>query len=201
MPPVSGLLLTGGSSRRLGVDKATLVVDGTTLAARGARVLRAVCDPVVEVGFGSSELPSVREDPPSGGPLAAVAAGADELARRGAFGATIVLAVDLPRVSTALLELLRDWPGEPTVIPLVDGRRQLVCARYGADALVAARSLLAGGVSSLRELLDVVDHDVLDESVWGAVATADVLADVDSPADAARLGIALDGGPGGRRIP
>jgi molybdopterin-guanine dinucleotide biosynthesis protein A len=126
--------------------------------------------------------------------LAALAVGAPELARRGAPGPTIVLAVDLPRVSASLLELLRDWPGASTVVPSVDGRRQLVCARYGADALLAARSLLAGGISSLRGLLDVIDHDVVDEHVWGGVATADVLADVDSPADAARLGIALDEG-------
>jgi len=194
MARASGLLLTGGSSRRLGVDKATLVVDGITLAARGAAVLQAVCDVVVEVGPGASGLPAVREDPPGAGPLAALAAGADELARRGALGPTILLAVDLPRVSPSFLELLRDWPGEPTVVPAVDGRLQLVCARYGADALSAARSLLTGGISSLRGLLDVIDHDVVDEQVWAGIATADVLADVDTPADAAQLGIALDEG-------
>lgn len=172
------------------------MVDGTTLAARGAGVLREVCDLVVEVGPGVSGLPAVREEPPGAGPLAAIVAGADELTRRGARGDVIVLAVDLPRVSTALLVLLRDWPGAPTVVPVVDGRRQLVCARYGVDALIAASSLLAGGVSSLRGLLDVVDHDLLREPVWGEVATADALADVDSPADAARLGIPLDGAPG-----
>jgi molybdenum cofactor guanylyltransferase len=205
MPSASGLLLTGGSSRRLGVDKATLVVDGTTLAARGARVLHEVCDLVVEVGPGASGLPAVREEPPGAGPLAAILAGGDELTRRGAHGPVIVLAVDLPRVSSALLTLLRDWPGAPTVVPVVDDRLQLACARYGADAFLAAGSLLAGGVSSLRGLLDVVDHDLMRETVWGEVATADVLADVDSPADAARLGIPLDGAlgrePGDRRLP
>jgi molybdopterin-guanine dinucleotide biosynthesis protein A len=180
MRRASGLLLTGGSSRRLGVDKATLVVDGTTLAVRGAAVLQAVCEVVVEVGPGVSGLPAVREDPPGAGPLAALAAGAQELARRSARDPVILLAVDLPRVTTPLLELLRDWPGEPTVVPAVDGRLQLVCARYGVDALIAAGSLLTAGISSLRGLLDVIDHDVVDEHVWGAVATADVLADVDT---------------------
>ena len=48
----AGILLTGGRSRRLGVDKATLVLDGETLAQRAARRLGAVYDPVVEAGDG-----------------------------------------------------------------------------------------------------------------------------------------------------
>jgi molybdopterin-guanine dinucleotide biosynthesis protein A len=188
---VAGLLLTGGRSRRLGVDKAGLLVDGVTLADRGAALLRATCDPVLEVGSGRTTLPVVREDPPGGGPLAALAAGGDALAGRGHRGAALVLGVDLPSMTEAFLAYLRDWPGEPTVVPASGGRLQPVCARYGADALVAAGSLVAGGVSSLHALLDVVDHDVVDESRWGAVAPPDVLADVDTPDDARRLGVDL----------
>jgi molybdenum cofactor guanylyltransferase len=188
---VAGLLLTGGGSRRLGVDKAGLVVDGVTLADRGADLLRSVCNPMLEVGTGHSALPAVREDPPGSGPLAALAAGGEELTRRGHRGAALLLAVDLPAMTVAFLELLRDWPGEPTVIPAHRGRLQPVCARYGADALVAAGSLCAGGIMSLHALLDVVDHDVIDEARWGTVADTDVLADIDTPDDARRLGVDL----------
>jgi molybdopterin-guanine dinucleotide biosynthesis protein A len=187
----NGLLLTGGRSRRLGTDKAGLVVDGRTLAVRGATILGRVCDVVIEVGPGRTELPTAREDPTGAGPLAAVAAGAAALTRLGAEGAALVLAVDLPRVTVSLLELLRDWPGARSVVPSVGGRLQPVCARYGPDALRSVPDLVAAGAASMRALVDAVDHDVVDESVWGAVATADVFADVDTPADAARLGIGL----------
>ena len=56
----AGILLTGGASRRMGTDKATIVVGGETLARRTARLLSAVCDPAVEVGPGASDLPAVR---------------------------------------------------------------------------------------------------------------------------------------------
>jgi hypothetical protein len=56
---------------------------------------------------------------------------------------------------------------------------------------MAAASLVAGGVRSLHELLDVVDHDVLEEDAWRPVAAAEAFADVDTPTDAARLGIQL----------
>ena len=79
---MAGVLLTGGASRRMGTDKARLVVNGETLAARSARVLTAVCDPVVEVGPGVSGLPAVLEEPPGAGPLVALLAGVGALGDR-----------------------------------------------------------------------------------------------------------------------
>jgi molybdenum cofactor guanylyltransferase len=192
-PRVAGLLLTGGTSRRLGTDKARLLLHGESLAARAVRVLSAVCHPVIEVGTGVTALPVAREQPAGGGPLAAVAAGGEALRDRGHAGPAIVLAVDFPNVTEALLVLLRDWRGEPTVVPSDGGNLQIACARYGGDALLAAHSLVVGGVRALRALLDVVEVDVVPESVWHMVAAPDAFVDVDTPADAARLGIDLPG--------
>jgi hypothetical protein len=68
-----------------------------------------------------------------------------------------------------------------------------VCARYGADALVAAGSLVTGGVRALHELLDVIEHDVVEEDEWRDVASPASFLDVDTPDDAQRLGITLPG--------
>lgn len=193
MTATAGLLLTGGRSRRLGVDKASLVLDGETLAVRGARRLGAVCDLVLEVGGGVSGLDAVREQPPGRGPLAALAAGGAELRARGHGGPALVLAVDLPGADETLLRWLRDRPGEATVVPELAGRHQLVCARYGGDALLAAQSLVMAGVRSLHELLDVVPHDVVDEESWGAVVDPGAFLDVDTPSDAERWGIEVPG--------
>ena len=192
-PPVAGLLLTGGASRRLGVDKAALVLDGETLARRAASVLTAVCEPVFEVGPGVTDLAVVDEGRRHRGPLVALSAGGEALRRRGHAGPAIVLAVDLPRVDVSLLALLRDWPGAPTAVPEVDGRLQTACARYGAEALVAAESLVAGGLRRLHDLLDVVEVDRLGPDAWGEVATPETFCDLDTPADAASLGIELPG--------
>jgi len=175
----------------MGVDKAQLAVDGESLAARAARVLVAMCDPVVEVGDGHSGLPHVRESPSGSGPLAALAAGGTALRALMHHGPALLLAVDLPRVDEGLLQWLRDRPGAPTAVPEVDGRLQPVCARYGPDALIAADSLVTGGIRALRALFDVVDHDVITESEWRLVAAVDAFTDIDTPADAARFGIVL----------
>jgi molybdopterin-guanine dinucleotide biosynthesis protein A len=192
VPGLAGILLTGGRSRRLGADKATLVFRGETLAARGARLLGAVCaGPVLEAGAGVSGLPIVREDPPGAGPLAALAAAGAALRAQGHAGGALLLAVDMPAVDEDLLQFLGEWPGAPTVVPEAGGRLQPVCARYGADALLAAGSLVVAGLRPFRDLLDVVEHDVLPEARWSAVAPRDAFADVDTPGDAARFGITL----------
>jgi molybdopterin-guanine dinucleotide biosynthesis protein A len=190
--PTAGLLLTGGEARRLGVPKSGLTYRGERLAARAKRVLESVCDgPVLEVGPGTSGLPAVREDPPGAGPLAALAAGGHALRARRHEGGVLLLAVDLPLVDEPLLRLLAGHAGADTVVPDAEGRLQVACARYGPDALRRAGELLAEGERSLRALVAAVAHDVLPEEEWRQVAPPGVFADVDTPADAAALGITL----------
>jgi molybdopterin-guanine dinucleotide biosynthesis protein A len=185
MRQMAGVLLTGGASRRMGTDKARLVVNGETLAARSARVLGAVCDPVVEVGSGVSGLPAVQEEPPGAGPLVALLAGVGAL---GEPKAVILLACDLPNVSPGLLRLLVEWPGSGTVIPVVNGRFQYACARYGPAALDEAVASVRAGGASLRQL-GGARCDYISESDWGPVASALDFADVDTPDDLRRLGL------------
>lgn len=187
----AALLLTGGGSRRLGVDKATLLVDGERLADRLARVLVEQCEPVLEIGPGYTSVPAVREEPPGRGPLAAVAAGASALADEGTLGATIVLAVDLPGVTKSMVRWLCEHPSTDSVIPMVDGVAQVLCARYSAEALLASMRLVDEGARSMHALLDVVSVHEAGPDEWRSVASAVAFADVDSRADAAAAGIEL----------
>jgi molybdopterin-guanine dinucleotide biosynthesis protein A len=189
---VGGLVLTGGSSRRFGVDKATLLVDGERLADRALRVLGTVASPVLEVGPAHGTADAVREDPPGGGPLAAVAAGWDTLSGASApLDAVLVLAVDLPFVEPPLLEWLARHVATASVVPIVDDVPQPLCARYSADALDIARDLVAQGERSMRALLDSVSVHAALEDEWAVVADARAFADVDTPEDATALGVDL----------
>jgi molybdenum cofactor guanylyltransferase len=169
----------------MAADKASIVWRGETLAARAARVLATVCGPVVEVGAGVSGLPCVREDPPGSGPLAALVAGARSL---GSEGPVVLLACDLPFVEAPVLQLLTEWPGAPTVIPIVDGRLQFVCARYGPDSLERAADALLAGEQALR-ILGRGAHDTLGAERWSAVGPPETFSDVDTPEDMIRLGL------------
>ena len=169
-------MLTGGSSRRLGRDKATTHVGGRRLIDR---LLEGVPTdvPVVVVGGHVERLPRpvlfVREEPAGSGPLAAIGAGVANVrtARVGVIAADMPFA--LPVVVEALSRLLVST-GE-AVLPIdAQGYLQPLSAAYRTDALGAALDRLgpAAGrpIRALLPLLDVVE--------W-SVPAAD-LADVDT---------------------
>ena len=194
MPPVAGIVLTGGASRRLGIPKATLRVAGESLAERTVRVLGAIADPVLEVGPGYVAPDPVREPEPGRGPLVALVAGAAALAARGVGDRSVlVVAVDLPALDPALLALLAAAPPADVVVPRVAGRDQVLCARYAPTALARAAGLVDAGERSVRALLGAGSVLHLDEADWGTVTTAACFTDVDTPEDAHAVGLEAPG--------
>jgi molybdopterin-guanine dinucleotide biosynthesis protein A len=177
------VLLTGGASRRLGVDKAQLVrPDGTTLAQHAAASLRDVCGACVEVGPGVSGLPATRESPAGAGPLAALVAGVHALSVEGPI---VLLGCDYPRLDAAALRtIVRAEPATLTAIARAGDRLHYVCARYAPDAIAAAEARFAAGERALRWI-----------ETWPHVAVdldPALLVDVDTPDDAAALGLRVD---------
>lgn len=185
-----GILLTGGTSSRMGSDKAVIELDGKPLARRVASALAAATALAVEVGPGTSGLPSVVEDPPGSGPLAAVAAGWEFLVRRGGDKRPVlVLACDLPEVPAELVAWLAERPGEASVVPVLGGVPQPLCARWAVDDLERAAAQWAGGERSLRRVFGP-SAAFVEEDAWGSVAPRSALEDVDTPDDLARRGMA-----------
>jgi len=187
--PVAGILLTGGRSRRMGFDKASIAIDGVPAAVRVARVMCSVVTPVVEVGPGRSGLVTVREEPPGSGPLAAVDAGARALEGAGHDGAALVVACDLPLLTETVLRMLAEWPGDSSVVPVVAGRPQPLCARWSGADLRSTAWLVDAGERSMRALLSRPGIVFLDESGWPGSVEAGALRDADTRADLDRLGL------------
>jgi len=194
--PIAALLLTGGASRRMGRDKATLVVGGEQLASRTAALLATVAHPVIEVGPGFTHLVCTREEMPGAGPLAAVAAGAAALQALPPGGVStggrmpaLVVATDMPNLTVGLLRLLAEHPASGCVVPLDPaGQAQPTCARYSPEALALAPELVAAGRRSLMALLDQVPTTWLPPAAWvGPAGRADALVDLDTPDDLAAV--------------
>jgi molybdopterin-guanine dinucleotide biosynthesis protein A len=178
----------------MGSPKAELLWRGERLADHGAKVLSAVCDPVVEVGPGYTALPTALEEPRGTGPLAALVAGTEFLRVVGEpVGPVVVLAVDLPFVDAELIRLLAEWPGDGSVVPVADDHLQVLCARYSDAAAETAARLLAEGRRSLLDLVEQTTVDLVPEAQWRAVAATNAFADVDTPDDVARWRNAVDG--------
>lgn len=160
-----GLVLTGGSGRRLGRPKAGVVLEGRTLAERAVAMLAGRCAQVVAVSRAEVLLPPlgvpiVLDVPGSSGPLNALATGLAALEAHD----VLVLACDLPLAAT-LLDRLVAVAGHAAAVASDGSRLQPLCARYPrAATLEAAKSLMSGGVFRMTEMVAALDAVIVPAS-------------------------------------
>jgi len=178
----AGVVLTGGASERMGVDKATLIVDGKPMAVRvGDALWEASCHPVEcqggdAVAIGGYGMDVVPDSRPGEGPLVAIH---DALARH-STSAVVVAACDLVDLDAATVRLLVDAGSldddADVAVATTDGERQLVAWwRAGADRRLAP--LLSGGARSFRDALvklNTIDVEVPVSSVRNLNTPTDV---------------------------
>ncbi|MHB1710550.1 MAG: molybdenum cofactor guanylyltransferase [Acidimicrobiales bacterium] len=186
----AGLLLTGGASRRMGFAKGTLEVDGTRLSPRLADLLTAVTVPSLEVGPGYSGLPRVAEEIPGRGPVAAIVAGWETCRAVADPRSVLVLACDLPLMTLGVLRWLALRPGDRSMVPVVAGLPQPLCARWSSEDVERMAAALDKGTRSFEPIYGLETVTFLDESSWGAVTDARVFTDADTLDDLERLGLA-----------
>ncbi|NLS08976.1 NTP transferase domain-containing protein [Nesterenkonia sp. MY13] len=212
-PGLAAVLLAGGAGSRLGgADKALLRRDGRSLLRHWTEALaeRGIGGVVVGPENLGALLPAegfslTREDPPLAGPAAGVCAGVRALVeeapvagqQRTDDGAVLLLSVDTVEPAP-LLDWLIDWlpalrteqnpSGEEAIVPRdAEGRFQMLCSMISTDWLSARVQQLSPGEEngqSLRWLLAGARtaHPVLP---------AGLNRDVDTPEDAAELGVEL----------
>ena len=189
---VAGMLLSGGASRRMGFDKASMLIDGEHAANRMANLLLSVADPVIEVGPGHTAFAAVAEHPAGSGPVVAVSAGWRALRQAGHRGPVLVLACDLPLMTHGVLRWLADRPGDGSVVPVVGGQPQPLCARWSAGDLDRMAVLAGAGTRAFKTTYEALDVSFVGEDEWGSAGRPVDFSDADTPGDLQRLGIAVE---------
>lgn len=175
MAGLSGIILAGGLSRRMGADKRRLLVDGVPLLRRAIEAVARVADDVVVVDSRRSELPHdlldgrvrvARDWRNDAGPLAGVEAGL------GAVSGDLVLVVagDAPWLQPALLATLAATleasPGTDGVVVGTARGREPLLAAYRSSVAAAVSGLLDRGERRMEALLETARIRTLDEAIW-----------------------------------
>ena len=152
LPPYTAVVLAGGKAARLGGQaKPQLDVGGRTILAA---VLAAVPDARLRVVVGPPQpvppgVRVLREQPPGGGPVAAVAAGLQAVDTE----VVVVLAGDLPFVTAHLVGQLRErLTGDGVLVVDDTGRDQYLLGAWRA-AILRGAVTAASGPTSLRRVL------------------------------------------------
>ena len=188
MGSLAAIVIAGGEGRRFGADKLGLRdADGRSLLEVTVAGIAQVAAPVIVVGPDrdlATDVTWVREDPPGGGPCAALIAGLACVPDEATHVA--VLAGDAPAGGSAVTAL-RQVIDDAAAAVVIDaaGREQPMTAVYSVPALRAATAAYGDGRDrSIRQVLD----DLRPQTVVAIIDQWSASADIDLPEDAARLG-------------
>jgi molybdopterin-guanine dinucleotide biosynthesis protein A len=186
---VAAFILAGGKSTRMGTDKAFVMLDGRTLLERALEVARAVTSDVRIVGdaatfaaFGPVVEDVFRGCGPLGGIHAALRASSAEV--------NLMLAVDVPFVSPALLQYLieraRGERDAAVTVARAGGGWQPLCAVYRRKFFDEAEPALRAGRYKIDALFGATQvQRISEDELESAGFSATMFRNLNTPAELA----------------
>jgi molybdenum cofactor guanylyltransferase len=184
---VSAFVLAGGKSTRMGTDKAFVPLNGRTLLARMLDAARSLTPHVRIVGDRAkyAAFATVVEDIfPGCGPLGGIHAAL----RSSSTDLNVILAVDTPFVSLALLQFLvgraRKAAASIVTVPRANNGLEPLCAVYRRQFATAAEEALRTGRYKIDTLFDPASTQVIgDEELETAGFSPEIFRNLNSPSD------------------
>ena len=155
MRSVSGLVVAGGTSTRLGTDKRVVRLAGITLLDRAVDILTAMSDDVMVAARDAVRVPDgvrVVPDPlPDRGPMAGILAGLRH-ARRARL---LVIPVDMPMLTPSFLRFLVDVdPDAAVTVPRWQPGLEPLVAVYHKVCAAALTELVEHGTTAIHAFIN-----------------------------------------------
>ena len=170
---ITGIILTGGNSSRMGKDKALLPLpdnEGVTFVEQLTTMLTPLCSEVLLVARDDVQAANyahligartLTDRVPGHGPLMGLCSGLSAMHNLHA----LVVAVDMPFVQPALLSFLLSQPlTSSLLVPVVNTIPQVLLAIYPRAVLPFIERRLQEGRRDLRSLLEVAPVRYIDET-------------------------------------
>jgi len=185
----TAFVLAGGRSRRMGTDKAFVLLDGRTLLARALGLalsltsdVRILGDPAKFASF----APVVEDLFPGCGPLAGIHAAL----RSSQTELNLILAVDMPFLTPALLQYMlgraKDSDSAMATVPRTAQGWQPLCAVYRRDFASIAEKALRAGRYKIDALFVEAGAQVIGEpELQSAGFSLDLFSNLNTPDDLA----------------
>jgi molybdopterin-guanine dinucleotide biosynthesis protein A len=188
---LSGFVLAGGQSTRMGLDKARLEIAGVPLLLRTVNLLKPYVDSVAILApAGRYEFihePTIPDRWPGKGPLAAILTGLEHLT--GEWG--IFLACDLPLLDGRFIELLierAEASDSDAVVPRTAGGWQPLCAAYRRSSAHHIRQMIEEGETAIIKVLPRLQVDVITpEDLAAAGIEETIFENLNCPEDRERV--------------
>lgn len=189
MIEATGLILAGGKSRRMGVDKAFLELGGETMLEIVAARLKSVLSEVIICGgnedngiqHGLKVVPDIIK---GSGPLSGIHAGLSAAK----YQKSLVAACDMPFVSAGLAEfMIEQAQGYDVAVPCHDNYLQPLFAVYDKNCLSVISEAIASSRNKVVDFYPRVRVNYVSKEYLSKFADVEVMFfNVNTPVDLGR---------------
>lgn len=175
---ITGIILSGGKSTRMGENKSLLDINGKTAVQRISDLMQSVFSEVIIISntpgeYDEMHVPVYKDIFEYLGPLAGIHSGVKHSKTEQNF----VISVDMPLMTVEMIKYIIDYKTDhPVTVCRADGFIQQLAGRYSKTVLPEAESILSEGVNEVRDdnqskrkcavlsLLDITGAEIIDAS-------------------------------------
>ena len=165
---ITGIILAGGQSLRMGFNKAEAEMHGESMLIRMIDKLKEVTPNIVvssgTISYPNISLPQIADEYPQCGPLG----GIYSVLKVSNTSLNLVVSCDIPLVSISLLKyIVASAAGNDSLITVPvdnDGQIQMTCAVYRKEVLPFLEQQMLTKVYKMKNLLDLVSVEYINIS-------------------------------------
>ncbi len=151
MQKITGIVLSGGKSSRMGSEKGLCLLHNKPLVEYAIDVLKKICDPII-IGANLEDylefgLPVIRDEIKDIGPIA----GIYSCLKTSKSEHNFVLSCDMPLISQELVQYIVSMAkGYDAVIPMFNGFPEPLCAYYNSSSIKKFATSIEKGIYKIQ---------------------------------------------------
>ena len=165
---ITGIILAGGKSTRMGTDKALLKIEGETLLAKAVKLCRSVCDEIL-ISSNSEDhnvenIVRIPDEIKDCGPLGGIYSCLRQAENEWSF----VISVDATFVKPEFVSFLvnQKFKNYDAVVPFHEKGKEPLIALYNKSTLPFLEKNLEDGIYKMHFLLENHKTNFVDAQKW-----------------------------------
>lgn len=163
---ITGVILAGGQSRRMGYNKAQAHIEGSTMLVRMIDKIKEVTPNLIvssgSIAYPNVEWPQILDEYSNCGPIG----GLYSALKASHTSFNLVLSCDMPLVSVFLLRYIVETAlaGDSLITLPIDqeGQAQMMCAVYRKELLPILERQLDAGAYKMKNLLNLTSAHYIE---------------------------------------
>ena len=162
---ITGVILAGGQSRRMGFNKAEAEMNGESMLIRMIDKLKEITSTIIvssgNVSYPNIPYPQIPDVHPQCGPIG----GIHSVLKRSNSSLNLVVSCDIPLVSVSLLKYMVESAAQSNALITVpvdhEGQLQMMCAVYRKDILPILEQQIDAHAFKMKGLIDLVSVEYI----------------------------------------